>query len=156
MEIEAIVMKLKSLHYREEDILSIHIHGNPVPSVKTICETRTALQYAAKVLNGGGRPQPSITTSGSNNTRQTSTSTGVMQADGIRRTDGGPSGVQSAQHGGQFSAAEVVTPQRQQLSHGSAAQIVTPYQFGLTPFQSIGYVVIHWAYVYYVNAIVDL
>ena len=156
MEIEAIVMKLKSLRYREEDILSIHVHGNPVPSVKTICETRTALQYAAKVLNGGGRLQPSTTTSGSNNTRQTSTNTGVMQAGG--RTDGGPSGVQSAQHGGQFSAAEMVTPQRQQLSHGSAAQTVTPYQFGLTPFQSIANVVIHWAYMYilYVNAIIDL
>ena len=155
MEIEAIVMKLKSLRYREEDILNIHIHGNPVPSVKTICETRTALQYAAKVLaiGGGGRTQPSTATSGSNNTRQTTTTanSGVMQAGG--KTDGGPSGVQSAQYGGQFSATGMVTPQRQQPSCGSAAQIVTPHQFGLTPFQSIVYVVIYWAYV---NAIIDL
>ena len=46
-----------NLCHREEDILNIHIRGNPVPSVKTIYETRTAFQYAAKVLaiGGGGR-----------------------------------------------------------------------------------------------------
>lgn len=128
-------MKLKTLRYKEEDILDIHVHGHPVPSVKTICETRTALQYAAKVLSGGGTTQASIT-SGSSNTRPTTTTTcGVMQAGG--RTDGNQSGVQCAQLGSQLSVAGMVTPQRQQPQHGSVAQIVTPHQFGLTPFQSI-------------------
>ena len=49
-----------------------------------------------------------------------------MQAGG--RTDGDPSGVQSAQLG---SAAGMVTPQQQQSSCGGAAQIVTPHRFGL-------------------------
>ena len=49
-----------------------------------------------------------------------------MQVGG--RTDGDPSGVQSAQLG---SAAGMVTPQQQQSSCGGAAQIVTPHRFGL-------------------------
>jgi hypothetical protein len=137
MEIEAIVMKLKSLRYREEDILDIRVHGNPVPSVRTICETRTALQHAAKVLGRGGRTQTSTTTSGRRQTATPTLSTansGVLQAGG--RTDGDLSGVQSAPRlGGHFSVTGMVTPQRQQASCGSAAQVVTPHQFGLTPFQ---------------------
>ena len=117
-------MKLKSLGYREEDILDIRTaNGDPVPSVKTICETRTCLQRAAKVL--GARDCRTTTTP---------TDAGVMQAG--RRADGGQGGVQSTAHGSQFCVAGMVAPQQQQLPHGSVAQTVTPHQFGLTPFQS--------------------
>ena len=133
-------MKLKGLGYREEDILDIHVNGNPVSSVKTICETRTVLQYAAKVLGDGGRTLQASTatsTSGSNHTRQTVTTApaGVAQAGG--RTVGGQGGVQSAQ--AQLSSlAGMVTPQRhEQPKHVNVVSAVTPHQFGLTPFQSM-------------------
>lgn len=139
MEIEAIVMKLKSLGYREEDILDIHVDGRPVPSVKTICETRTALQYASKVLGGGGRAQDS-TTSGSSNTKPTTTPTASIAG---RRAIGDQGGVQSAQLGSRVIAAGMVTPQQQQQSqHGGVTKVVTPHQFGLTPFPSMSYNVI--------------
>ena len=142
MEIEFIITKLKSLGYREEDILDIHVNGNPVPSIKTICETKTVLQHAAKILGDGGRTLQASTatsTSGSNHTctRKTVTTApaGVAQAGG--RTVGGQGGVQSA-HAQLGSLAGMVTPQRQeQPKHVNVVSAVTPHQFGLTPFQSM-------------------
>lgn len=128
-------MKLKSLGYREEDILDIHnADGSPVPSVKTICETRTALRRAAKVLGTGERTQASYSGSNTRPTTTATTDAGAMQEG--RRMDGGQGGVQSAQLASQLSVAGMVIPQRQQPPHGSIAQTVTPHQFGLTPFQS--------------------
>ena len=118
-------MKLKSLGYSEEDILDdIHTaNGDPVPSVKALCETRAHLQHAAKVLGFGDCETTTPTADA-----------GVMQAG--RRTDGGQGGVQSTACGNQSCMAETVTPQQQQLPHGSVAQTFTPHQFGLTQFPS--------------------
>ena len=120
MEIEGIIAKLKSLGYKEEDILDIHVDGNPVPSVKTICEARTALQYTGKFLGGGGGIMQASGTGGRCNPGPTTTTSGV---DGKR--DVAQSRVESAHLGNQRNVAEMLATQQQHLQHG--AQTVTPH-----------------------------
>ena len=60
----------------------------------------------------------------------------LIRAHNHNLTDGGQGGVQSTVRGNQSCVAEMVTPQQQQLPHGSVAQTFTPHQSVLTPFPS--------------------
>ena len=137
-------MKLKSLGYSEEDILSVNYNGKPIQSVKIIYELRHDLQCAAKLLGTSAKPRPT-----SANSNSTLSRVGELQA-GMRPTsqsmpgtggggggEQGTMGLATPQHqqpkigGGGLSG-----PQQQRMFSGRGAGTCTPHQFGLTPFQS--------------------
>lgn len=133
MEIETRVLRLKGMGYSEEYIL--HHIGKLVPSPSVICEARTNLQSAAVLLGAGTRSQATISSSSSDTS--TRSSAVELQAGGRTRT-------QNVHLGNQQRAAGMGTPQQrsgglnnlQQQVIGRGGQTCTPYQFGLTPFQS--------------------
>lgn len=139
MELEALVVKLKSLGFSEEAILDVRQNGKPLQSVKIVCETRKNLLNAARVLGASRKKVIDNDCGGASGVNSPGS---TRQGRDESQSRAGSSRSQTTPLPG------MMTPQLLQQRAGQQQQLVsrgaagggggklTPHQFGLTPFQS--------------------
>lgn len=113
--LEALIVKLKRIGFKEEYLPTVNHNGERTPGVKIYHELKSDLQCATKLLNMNLQEQSASLTN----------------------TTGG---VSEAQTGSTQQRAGLSHPQQQQqqvpAARGGGVSI-TPHQFQLTPFQSM-------------------
>lgn len=114
--------------FTDEDILSINHDGRLLPSVRIMCDTRSNLQQARKLLGLEARARQVANPNGN----------AIIDSPAGGMASGGGQGLRQP-----VGMTGMVTPQQQRLgavggvgqSTGRGEQTHTPHQFGLTPFQ---------------------
>ena len=115
--LEALIVRLKRIGFREEYLPAVTHNGERIPGVKVYHDLKTDLQCATKLLSIN--PQ--------------------AQCTNLSNATGGTLNVSEAQTGGTQlqQRTGVSCTQQQQVPAGGGGASFTPHQFGLTPFQSM-------------------
>ena len=113
--LEALIVRLKRIGFREEYIPAVTHNGEQIPGVKVYHDLKADLQCATKLLSINPQAQ----------------STNLSNATGGNVSEVQTGGTQLQQRTG------VSCTQQQQVPAGGGGASFSPHQFGLTPFQSM-------------------